>query len=132
MYGTAPNSPADIAQRKADAIPRFPLPACDIETGAENTVEATIILDEFETCFGVCQALVTIEGRPEDWSITSIEVPTDIMAFSRYCAAKSPRWFREDWSTVCEGGSFVEREISRAVREAISEDTATDALREAL
>lgn len=115
-------------ERLADAHPRFPLPACDIETGRENTVTARIVLDEIQAEFGVCQALVTIEGRPEEWSIVSIKAPADAHAFARYAAAKSPRYFREDWYEIDEHGSRLERELWRAVKATITEDMATEAL----
>ena len=114
-------------ERLADAHPRFPLPACDIETGRENTAMARIVLDEIQAEFGICQALVTIEGRPEEWSIVSVEMPTDVHAFTRYAAAKLPRYFREDWYSIDEHGSRLERELWRAVKATINEDMATDA-----
>lgn len=124
MHGTAPTTRLDIAERLADTAPRCAVAS----TRTFEPAEARVILDEFETSFGVCQALVTIEGTPEDWSITKIEVPRGVYEFSRFC--ETHKYDRFDWATVeITAGSFVEREIARAVREAISEDMATDAFR---
>lgn len=122
----------DHSRDVAEAIPRFPYPACDIETGAENRAEARIAIEELETSFGVLNVLATIEGWPDDWSLISIEIPTTDAAFDHWLKSRAPRWIREDWETVEIGGlhqSAADRRIEAAVRAWLAvDDRAADAL----
>ena len=120
------------ARRIAESIPRFPYPACDIATGAENRAEARIAIDGLEVSFGVVDVLVTIEGRPDDWSLISIEIPANDTVMSHWQARRAPRWMREDWEDVVIGGlhqSAADRRITAAVRNWLATDgRAVDAL----
>lgn len=106
-------------RRIAESISRFPLPACDVETGAENRAEARVAIEDLEVSFGLLSVLVTIEGRPDDWSLVSIEIPATECAFWHWQRSRAPRWIREDWEDVAIGGihqSATDRCIEAAVR----------------
>lgn len=129
MHGTYSR---DHTRDIAEAIPRFPYPACDLATGAENRAEARIAIDGLEVSFGVVDVLVTIEGYPDDWSLVSIEIPTTDTVMSHWQASRAPRWIREDWEDVVTGGlhqSATDRRITAAVRAWLAVDgRAVDAL----
>lgn len=122
----------DHSRDVAEAIPRFPYPACDIETGAENRAEARIAIDDLEVSFGIVDVLVTIEGRPDDWSLISIEIPANDTVMSHWQSRRAPRWLREDWEDVVISGlrqSATDRRITAAVRAWLATDgRAVDAL----
>lgn len=111
-------------RRIAEGISRFPLPACDIETGAENRVEAEILIEELEVSFGLVAALVTIEGYPDDWSVTSVEIPAHPHAIGNFQRVRG--WRRDDWVSLDTSG--IGAEIDRAARAWITAARAAEAL----
>lgn len=84
---------------------------------AADRWEARILIEDLDTSFGLLTVLATVEGDGDDWTLWSIEIPTDALVTVRY--ARTGRWFREDWEQIGVGGlnqSPTDRRITAAVR----------------